>query len=378
MIIRCPKCNFAKTVDDQSIPASAQMATCPKCKHRFNFRETAVDGASALQPEHADIPISEQGGSSGDEVITPQTAAKRYEGIANMENKESAAQDIRSAHARNGKKDLWDSIEALGDRWEKKDQPENQGSPRKGPTPSFDGVENEPPRNAQNGNTDTTFAYRRPVAARPQKSHSTSGYPDPNGIPWELARGTELVPAFFMTISRAILSAPRFFASIRLRQSPLRAVFFCILVNFLPALINLIYLLGFRRAELEPFFSTLHMTTTHFLVGFIIASPIQALISLLFFTIITNLVLHVLGISGVHFNKTLRIIAYTCAPTILSFIPVIGPPAALFLGIVVTAQALRYAYALSWRHVVMTLLPGYLLVMVIFLSSLRMVFSTLS
>lgn len=376
MIIRCPKCNFAKTVDDKSIPASAQMATCPKCRHRFNFRETAVDEVS--NPENGDAPISEQNRASDDDAVTPRTAAKRYEGIANIE-KNGAPQGGRLGNApENEKKDLWDSIEALGDQWEKKDQPGSR--PQARPETPFAGNEtgNEESRSSRDEASDNASAYRRPAATRPQRANAAPGYLDPNGIPWELARGAELAPAFFITVSRAILSAPRFFTSLRLRQPSFRAVIFYILANFLPVFINLIYFLSFRKAELEPFFTTLEMTVTHFLVGVIIASPVQALISLLFFTVITNTVLHVLGITGVNFNKTLRVMAYTGAPTILSFVPIIGPPAALFLGIVVSAQALRYSYALSWRNVVMTLLPGYLLVMVIFISTLRIFLSALS
>ena len=358
-------------MDDQSIPASAQMATCPKCKHRFNFRETALNDSTAQQPD-ADAPTSSQNQISSEDAVTPQTAAKRYEGVANIERNNASPQGTRSeTPSENGKKDLWDSIEALGDQWEKKGQsvsPEHQRTE----------AEAQEPRGPQEEHADKDSLYRRAQATRQQVPYSASGNYDTTDIPWEQARGTRLAPAFFATVSKAILSAPRFFASIRLRQSPLRAIIFYILVNFLPVFINLIYFLSFRRAELEPFLNTLQMSVTSFLVGAIIASPIQAVISLFFFTIVTNTVLHVLGIAGVSFNKTLRILAYTGAPTILSFIPLIGPPAALFLGIVVTAQALRYAYALSWRNVVMTLLPGYLLVMVIFLSSLRIFLSALN
>lgn len=375
MIIRCPKCNFAKTVDDQSIPASAQMATCPKCRCRFNFRETAVE--DSLGPQIEDISVSERNHASEDDAVTPKTAAKRYEGIANIEKNNASVQDSHSGAASDEKKDLWDSIEALGDQWEKKGQP---GSRRTRPENQFVGskTDDEDSQRARAGAREEASAYRTPAGNKFQNAHSVSGYPDSNSIPWESARGTELLPAFFTTVSRVILSAPRFFTSVRLRQSPLRAVIFYILVNFLPVFINLVYLLNFRRAILEPFFDTLQMTATAFFVGAAAVSPVQSLISLLFFTIITNTVLHVLGINGVNFNKTLRVMAYTGAPTVLSFIPIIGPPAALFLGIMVSAQALRYSYALSWRNVVMALLPGYLLVLVISLPMLRIAFSALS
>ena len=55
MRIICPKCQFVREVPDDKIPASAQTATCPKCKLRFNFRtsqpvEPAVPGEPAAPP----------------------------------------------------------------------------------------------------------------------------------------------------------------------------------------------------------------------------------------------------------------------------------------------------------------------------------------
>lgn len=39
MLIRCPECQFKREVDLTRIPPTAQLATCPKCKHKFRFRE---------------------------------------------------------------------------------------------------------------------------------------------------------------------------------------------------------------------------------------------------------------------------------------------------------------------------------------------------
>ncbi len=39
MEITCPQCGFTKDIPDDKIPSRAQIATCPKCKHRFKFRE---------------------------------------------------------------------------------------------------------------------------------------------------------------------------------------------------------------------------------------------------------------------------------------------------------------------------------------------------
>ncbi len=46
MRILCPLCGFGREIDESKIPPRAQMATCPKCQHKFRFR--VVDD---LEPE---------------------------------------------------------------------------------------------------------------------------------------------------------------------------------------------------------------------------------------------------------------------------------------------------------------------------------------
>lgn len=43
MIIQCPACQFERNVNINKIPPTAQLATCPKCQHKFRFREHIVD-----------------------------------------------------------------------------------------------------------------------------------------------------------------------------------------------------------------------------------------------------------------------------------------------------------------------------------------------
>ena len=43
MNITCPKCGFGRTVSAEKLPPKAVMATCPKCQHRFKFREIPAE-----------------------------------------------------------------------------------------------------------------------------------------------------------------------------------------------------------------------------------------------------------------------------------------------------------------------------------------------
>lgn len=51
MRILCPMCGFGREMDEAKIPPRAQMATCPKCQHKFRFR--VVDD---LEPEPPQAP----------------------------------------------------------------------------------------------------------------------------------------------------------------------------------------------------------------------------------------------------------------------------------------------------------------------------------
>ena len=51
MNIICPQCGFGRAVNEEKLPPKAVMATCPKCQHRFKFREVTPPEPSVSQPE---------------------------------------------------------------------------------------------------------------------------------------------------------------------------------------------------------------------------------------------------------------------------------------------------------------------------------------
>jgi hypothetical protein len=53
MLVTCPQCQFTRELPEDKIPARAQVATCPKCKHKFRFRELPPEeaGQEAAAPE---------------------------------------------------------------------------------------------------------------------------------------------------------------------------------------------------------------------------------------------------------------------------------------------------------------------------------------
>jgi predicted Zn finger-like uncharacterized protein len=105
MIIRCPHCEHTRSISESKIPSTAELATCPKCKHRFRFRTLAIAAQDTEQkPAPQDAPANEQrspgqrpaASPPGSEIIRPQQAFR-----------ESAEQ-----------RDIWDAVDELHQRWE--------------------------------------------------------------------------------------------------------------------------------------------------------------------------------------------------------------------------------------------------------------------
>ncbi len=55
MRITCPHCEFSREVPDDKVPARSVRATCPKCKHKFQFRRIGNEAVSSLDEQTQDM-----------------------------------------------------------------------------------------------------------------------------------------------------------------------------------------------------------------------------------------------------------------------------------------------------------------------------------
>ncbi|QLA15155.1 hypothetical protein GD605_02875 [Desulfolutivibrio sulfoxidireducens] len=71
MRIICPECGFSRNVPDDKVPASSAVATCPKCRHRFRFRDPADGGEGGGWDREPPVPEPRLPGEGEDGYPAP-------------------------------------------------------------------------------------------------------------------------------------------------------------------------------------------------------------------------------------------------------------------------------------------------------------------
>ncbi len=102
MNITCPQCGFGRTVNEEKLPPKAVMATCPKCRHRFKFRE--------ITPSDAGEQPSEPTLDGAPAAPADQDASNQPEDLARPE---PPKHDQAQPPAPSQDEDLWSELAAL-------------------------------------------------------------------------------------------------------------------------------------------------------------------------------------------------------------------------------------------------------------------------
>lgn len=110
MEIICPECQFSREVDESKIPSRSQVATCPKCKTKFKFRDLADEEESSEQVAQESAETSEH------EAAQPQEAAKPQEAPLHEPEESTESEEIIT-HPHDDpaekKKGLWDALDEM-------------------------------------------------------------------------------------------------------------------------------------------------------------------------------------------------------------------------------------------------------------------------
>lgn len=114
MEITCPKCGFARTIPDEKIPERAEIATCPKCQHKFQFRSVEAPAASA-----ATVATS----TESDRPAPPPSSFAEEKPFSEKPHPDSHDNETP------GSGDFWDSLASMG-------SPHQDAPEQDEPTPS--------------------------------------------------------------------------------------------------------------------------------------------------------------------------------------------------------------------------------------------------
>jgi predicted Zn finger-like uncharacterized protein len=120
MEILCPECQFSREVDETKIPPRSQVATCPKCKTKFKFRELPEE-EFALE-EQADVPAPEPNHSASAhapknlEPPTPDQVEPSFPGLPHdgePEQGETDAYDPDEIEEQDPRDALWSRLDKM-------------------------------------------------------------------------------------------------------------------------------------------------------------------------------------------------------------------------------------------------------------------------
>ena len=329
MIIRCPHCDFSRTVDDDKVPPTARTATCPKCHHKFRFRD--VEGVSGGGPETGPYVAGEGGYRVG--------AAAKVEVAPGAEYAPRKREDdgVNPAGV-GGSEDIWDRVASLGENWLEDD----------GETDSF-----ERDRGSERGGV-----------IDDAESEATA-------VPWENFRHLGLLKAFWRTALKALVQPRHFFSSLDAPRALGLPLLFYLIVTAVQTYVFQAWVQIFPNGVALFGLSGIHAlydSAKPFYV--MLATPVVWVAFWLCVCFLSVLALRFLSGKAASLVVALRVMAYASPPMLLCAIPfagtVIGQLWAMFLFLF----GCKRVFHLNLLSVSFFILPVYL-----FLAVLRIILS---
>lgn len=319
MLITCPECNFTRDVRDDKLPERAQVATCPKCKHKFKFRDLPP-----LPPEQ----------STQDDP--PQEGLNR---------EEPAAEGMREEPAADTAQEQRQPEQAAPP------QPESEAEPEslKQPEDLWGKLESMHPEESSEPDED-----EEEVLFSGQDSGPDMEIP----VPFEQLQEYGFFPGLFETIKRAMFS-PRLFFAVMPLAGFARPLIFFILISELQLAAETFWLqagLNPLTLPLPGFFSGNPTTPEKIDFMAFIYYPLILTPLLFIGSGLNHVFLALVGAANRGYEATFRALAYSGAPAALSLVPVVGSLAGWFWSIVITVIAFKYVHRTTYSRVAASLL----------------------
>ena len=385
MLIRCPECHFERDIDTGAIPASATVATCPRCGKRFRFRDPQTGEPVAVQPgagqgmnsgdadapaevdrpavqERSTPPIphlpTEQ---EGDDPLPPGAIiphlddapdAPPSDNAANVASEGDADPTDKAANPRVAKSSWFG--------WKKKTGAE---------PPSADAGRDLPPWASRDENPDRDDDGRQEDDDRP------SGVMD--GVPWEQPERYGFFPSFYQTILRVMFRAPDFFRHVRSDAPLTRPVFFYVLLSFFQTVIAHLWSMNSLQELSRTVTDPQALARIDVLMQglstplILVMTPFIMLIQLFLFAAFYHLMIRLAQPDKADFNTVVRVIAYSAAPLVVCVVPLVGNAVGSVWFLASTFVGCKYALNLTWPKTALALVPLFLLALAVMLAMLQ-------
>ena len=314
MNITCPSCGFGRTVNEAKLPPKAVMATCPKCQHRFKFRELPGQPAGVNAPQHEPSGPAQPAAPAE----APQSRDDRPMQAAQAPSPEAPARPAPEGPTPQQRQapredDLWKELEALND-----DGDEAPGTDAEEP-----------------GQT-----------SLPLWERATSGYP----------------VAFARTFMQVLANPKGFFTAMPVGHGFMKPLLFFLVIIQAVALSQSIWqLLGI----MPPSLLTEGLGHTAQAALALILYPLEVSLFLFMDTAINHFFLRLFKADTKGFEGTFRAEAYSAAPMLLMVIPYIGMPLAMIGATVYKFLGLRHVHGASNKQVLAVLVLPMLLALAV-------------
>jgi predicted Zn finger-like uncharacterized protein len=353
MEIICPECQFSRQVDESKIPPRSQVATCPKCQAKFQFRELPEqDDPARTTPE----PEKAAPQSPEPESATPQPPSP-----ASLPTPEEVEPDFPPLHApgEDSKDELWDKLrdmrppKASEDKEPTKAEPD--ASPGQNPIPGWTGEFNND--------------FPDPMKGEPSEEPETATPQVPP--PFEQLDRYGFFHGLYMTIKLVLLSPRLFFSVMPVGGGLAKPLTFTILVTMIQGMVQYIWGMAGMSTATEGVDSVGGLTGTVTALLMLLVMPAFIAMGQFVITSIYHFLLMIMRGDNQGFEGTFRALAYANAPIVLGLFPmpmveievgwmVIAGVWGLFLTII----GLRYIHKTTYAKVIPVALVPLLLGMI--------------
>jgi len=344
MKVTCPECDFSSEIPVDKIPATAQLATCPKCQAKFKFRDLDEESVSGVQTEQHSTPDPDEEYGDAAAYVNQHAQEEQSHVDHGYEQHAQYAEQPEQDDARSKQQPYAqeETIHAEPEQDEKSD--------------IWQRLDSMNPENVHEDDENMAFA------------HSPEGE-----IPFESMEKHGFFPALFLTIKQVILSPAAFFSNMPLKGFLMPLFFFILMAEF-QEICNFIW-------AMTGVDTSMTSDVGRIIDDSVIAESLQdgtgpALLSLLFYPLMlagisfpvigmTHIMLMIFGAAERGYQATFRAATYSYAPIILCVIPIVGDMIGALISVAISIIAYKNIHNTTYMRVVLSMVMPLVLLLVI-------------